>query len=170
MWLISAQGKSLSRTEAARLGWGHSVENDTIVSTVMRLVPDQMLHFLESRHVYATKKSLITAIRFLRPSIENDVESLTGTLHSAIRERRELLKMEVGQRALKRKRYFPARSFPKPHGGILDYQAQRWQKVRVKYGNDGGKGLGLDAYGPHISVAFPYSHRLMPAGLLEPSQ
>lgn len=134
----------------------------------MRLSPDQMLHFLESRHVYATKSSLITAIRFLRPSIENDTENLTDTLKSVIDERRELLKTEVGQRALKRKRYFPPRNFPKPQGGVLDYQAQRWQKVRVKYGNDGGKGLALQGY--DSALATPYFFRRRPAGLLEPSQ
>ncbi|KAL1862884.1 hypothetical protein VTK73DRAFT_6585 [Phialemonium thermophilum] len=168
--VLRTAGKWLSSTEASRLGWGNLAENDMIVSTVMRLLPDHLLHFLESRHVYATKHSLITAMRFLHPSIETGLETLSDALRSVIGERRDLLRSEAGHRALKRKRYFPPSSFPKPQGGILDYHVQRWQNVRTKYGNDGGK--GLRDFGSHWALSAapaPYSLHHASRGLLEPS-
>ena len=104
-------------------------------------------------------------MRFAQPSIEDGVEYLSGSLAQLLQERRELVKMEAGQRALKRNRYFPRNNFPKPHGGILDYHAQRWQRVREKYGND--RGQGLEAFGALFAdTHFPDRHLL--AGRLLP--
>ncbi len=124
---------------ASKIGWGSGEENKRIAKTIVKLAPNDMLHFLSSRHVYSTKMSLVREIRVRHPSIESTTEVLSWSLRSVIDERFRLLAEEKGQRAISRRRYFPTDlGFPRCSGGILDYPAERWEKLRVKFGDDGG--------------------------------
>ena len=124
--------------EAAKIGWGHGEENQRIARTIVKLNPSDMLHFLFRRHTYATKMSLVREIRLRHPSIEDNTEVLSWALQAVIAERFRVLAQQKGERAISRRRYFPADlGFPRCSGGILDYPAVRWEKIRIKFSDDG---------------------------------
>lgn len=61
------KGKLLTREEGARVGWGDVTENADIVSTMMKLSPEDLLHLLVYRHRYATKGSVVQFVRLQHP-------------------------------------------------------------------------------------------------------
>jgi hypothetical protein len=161
--LTRTQGTALSDAAAARLGWGNSADNQGIVATVLKLSPPDMIHYLCNRHAYSRAR-LIYDIRLRHPTIERDREILTSLLFVVQCERLWFVVGEKGKRAVKRKKYLPlGSSFPKHHGGILDYKPP-WERLRDIYDTDHGKGIrhGLDEMG--------HARRLVPRGLLEPQQ
>ncbi|KAH8899498.1 hypothetical protein GQ53DRAFT_802021 [Thozetella sp. PMI_491] len=134
-------GHDFASADVSKIAWGSGEENKRIAKTVVKLDPRDILHFLCSRHAYASKVSLIREIRVRHPSIESTTELLSWSLRSVIDERFRLLAEEKGRRAISRRRYFPPDlGFPRCSGGILDYPAERWEKLRTKFGDDGGDG------------------------------
>lgn len=59
--------KFLPKEAGARLGWGDDRVNSDIINTMMKLLPDDVLHLLVYRHRYATKSSVIDFVRFRHP-------------------------------------------------------------------------------------------------------
>ncbi len=94
--------------EAVKLGWGCGEEHQRIVKTMVKLGPGDILHFLYSRHSYSTKRIAGQEIRLRHPSIENNTEVLSWSLRNIIDERFRTLAEEKGERAISRRRYFPA--------------------------------------------------------------
>lgn len=140
------------------------LENKIIVETVLKLTPPEILHYLCNQHAYSRAR-LVHDIRLRHPTIERDRETLSGSLFTVIFERRWFLAAEKGKRAVKRRKYFPLFSFPKHHGGILDYK-RPWEKLRTMYGDDGGKGiLEASEVEDHPRI---FSRRPVPRGQLEP--
>ncbi|KAK0634706.1 hypothetical protein B0T17DRAFT_502329 [Bombardia bombarda] len=130
---------TLSRAEAARIGWGDPIENDQILGTILKLRPEDILHLLTFRHRYATKASLVEFIRLKNPWIENSVETFSRSLMTVICERERILERERGSNALARGLYFPP-SFPARYGGIVNYEEPEVEQLRDKFSQDAGKG------------------------------
>ncbi|KAK4228386.1 hypothetical protein QBC38DRAFT_156092 [Podospora fimiseda] len=78
--VIEQSGNSLSIAEAERIGWGEGTENDHVLATIMRLMPEDILHLLIYRHRYASKTSVIQFARLRNPWIENSMETLSLAL------------------------------------------------------------------------------------------
>jgi hypothetical protein len=51
----------------AEEGWGDNTENDDVLSTMMKLRLDEILHLLVYRHRYATEQSVIQFVRLRHP-------------------------------------------------------------------------------------------------------
>ncbi|GAB1313348.1 F-box domain-containing protein [Madurella fahalii] len=123
-------GNTLTRVEAARIGWGDPVENDHILATIMKLRPDDILHLLVYRHRYATKGSIIQFVRLRHPRIEESIETFSEAIIDVIREREGML----GPDDL----YFPLSGFPRRYGGIIDHETPETEELRVVYNTDAG--------------------------------
>ncbi|KAK3387242.1 hypothetical protein B0H63DRAFT_154092 [Podospora didyma] len=137
-------GNSLSRAEAARVGWGDPVENDHILATIMKLCPEDILHILVYRHQYATKASLVQFVRLRNPFIEDSIEMFSESIQIVLRERERMLLDELGTDALAPGSYFPSSSgFPKRYGGIIDHRKAATERLRDTYSKDAGKGFHL---------------------------
>ncbi|KXX80673.1 hypothetical protein MMYC01_202113 [Madurella mycetomatis] len=123
-------GNSLTRAEAARIGWGDPVENDHILATIMKLRPDDILHLLVYRHRYATKGSIVQFVRLRHPRIEDSIETFSEAAIDVIRERENMLGPDD--------MYFPLSGFPRPYGGIVDHETPETEELRVVYNTDAG--------------------------------
>jgi hypothetical protein len=139
------------------------MENQDIVATMLKLNPPDMLHYLCNRYTYS-KARLVHDIRLRHPSIERDREILSPLLHGLHGERLLSMVQAKGQRGIKRRKILPIKdSFPKHHGGILDYKPP-WEKLREGYDTDHGSGI---RDGPDD---MRHARRLVPQGQLEPRQ
>lgn len=158
-------GNTLSRAEAARIGWGDPIENDHILATIMKLCPEDILHLLVHRHRYATKTSVIQFVRLRNPFIEDSIEMFTQAIEVVLWEREKMLVAENGDDALEPGMYFPSSSgFPRRYGGIIDHRKAATERLRATYSHDAGKGT-------HHFV-FPramYILATVPVGRLVPS-
>ncbi|KAK3372788.1 hypothetical protein B0T24DRAFT_529768 [Lasiosphaeria ovina] len=161
----SVSGNTLSRAEAARIGWGDPIENDHILATIMKLCPEDILHLLVHRHRYATKTSVIQFVRLRNPFIEDSIEMFTQAIEVVLWEREKMLVAENGDDALEPGMYFPSSSgFPRRYGGIIDHRKAATERLRATYSHDAGKGT-------HHFV-FPramYILATVPVGRLVPS-
>ncbi|KAK3997160.1 hypothetical protein QBC44DRAFT_230201 [Cladorrhinum sp. PSN332] len=80
--VIEQSGNMLSIAEAERIGWGEGTENDHVRATILRLLPEDILHLLLYRHRYASKTSVIQFARMRNPWIEDGTETLSSALVS----------------------------------------------------------------------------------------
>jgi hypothetical protein len=143
----------MSHAAASRLAWGTDLDNAKIVDTVMKLLPGDLLHLLMGHHRYASKGSLVAAIRFRHPTIESSTECLERSLDVALRERQSRIRKMISH------------GFPDMHGGVLDHVESRYERMRNRFDNDDGWGmLSNDTGNPnHI-----FSTVTREAGLLFP--
>jgi hypothetical protein len=80
-WNGIQKDKFLPKEAGARIGWGDYPINSDIVNTMMKLLPDDILHLLVYRHRYATKSSVIDFVRLRHPRY---VQILSSTSSSEI--------------------------------------------------------------------------------------
>ncbi|KAK4164999.1 hypothetical protein QBC43DRAFT_288211 [Cladorrhinum sp. PSN259] len=93
--VMKQSGNTLRRAAAERIGWGEGAENDHILSTIMRLLPEDILHLLLYRHRYATKTSVIQFARMRNPWIEESTETLSFALRGVEDEPEETLGFDL---------------------------------------------------------------------------
>lgn len=110
---------------ASRIGWGDTPENSLILSTIMRLSPEDILHLLVYRHRYATKASVVQLIRMRNPWIEESTETFSTAIMYATHERPKL----TGTPNLP----FPVPGFPGRYGGIVDHERTETEEARVAH-------------------------------------
>ncbi|CAK7272194.1 hypothetical protein SEPCBS57363_005008 [Sporothrix epigloea] len=152
----------LSEKDVAQIGWGERAENRIVVSTVTKLSPEELLHYLDNRHKF-TKQRLIQDIRQRHPQIESDMNSLTVALACVNRER--WLHMLVTFPAYQPSTgglYLPiyTRTMGQYRGGILNWDDPAIEAECAAVGEM--TGLGLD-WRPE-----PRSRAILQPGLLDP--
>lgn len=132
----------MSRVDASRIGWGDSCENDVILSTIMKLPPEDILHLLMFRHRY-TKASLIQFVRLKNPSIEQSIETFSEAILLTIAERELSIFSQLALNGAPDESsvYFPPSGFPYRHGGVIDYRKRELEALRERYNGDAGKGV-----------------------------
>lgn len=134
----------LSEKDAAKIGWGSQRENRTVVATMCKLSPEELLYYLENGHKF-TKVRLIQDIRRRIPHIEADTESLTKALSIVSMERwRQMqqhfpgLVQDTGSRV-----FLPvySRMMSQFQGGTLDWDDDEVEENLEKIGKMAGVGL-----------------------------
>ncbi|KAH6851009.1 hypothetical protein B0I37DRAFT_126388 [Chaetomium sp. MPI-CAGE-AT-0009] len=135
--IMGLEDKFLPKEAGARIGWGDYPVNSDIVNTMMKLLPDDILHLLVYRHRYATKSSVIDFVRFRHPRIEENVATFGEATVNVFRERDLSF---LGP--------FSQAGFPEPYGGILDHEHLRVEARRTVHDGDAGVG---DANYPGLS-------------------
>ncbi|KAK4241070.1 hypothetical protein C8A03DRAFT_12642 [Achaetomium macrosporum] len=128
--VVLAVGPSCTWEEGARLGWGERVEHLDILSTMMKLRPEAILHLLVYRHRYATKASVVQFVKQRHPWIEESMETLSGTLSAVM----------VGRHG-SCPRWWWCDSFPDAYGGILDFKDAEEEAWRARNNKDTGSGM-----------------------------
>ncbi|KAL2135856.1 hypothetical protein VTI74DRAFT_6619 [Chaetomium olivicolor] len=123
-------GKSATKEEVDRIGWGDEVDSEYIAETMMKLGPEDILHLVLYRHRYATKTSVIQVIRMRHPRIEENLYTFHGPI------------VDVGEE--RRVTFFPSPGFPDAHGGILDHEDHdNGERLRAFYSGDAGRGWNV---------------------------
>lgn len=116
---------SVMEEQLGGVAWGATDHEHSIsVSTMLKLGPERLLHYIEHAHEYS-KARLVDEIGRERPSIESDMESLTAAIDVVYRERYD--------HCLSREAPAPPSpfSFPRePFGGILDWGEDRLESLR----------------------------------------
>ncbi|KAK4111158.1 hypothetical protein N656DRAFT_780960 [Canariomyces notabilis] len=92
--VLEWSGNTLTRAEAGRIGWGDLDENGQILATVMKLRPEDILHLLLFRHRYATKESIVDAIRlrhprYARPVVSSEANTSRNPANVSAQDRRQ---------------------------------------------------------------------------------
>jgi len=155
----------LSEKDAARIGWGEQRENQTVVATMCKLRPEELLHYLENRHKYS-KARLIREILQKHPHFEFDTESLGSALSCVGFERCRRARVEFPSlHPLETTLCLPmySRVPGECRGGILDWDAPVAEEECRKLGEMAGFGLDWRPEEPFIH------HRPeIPTGLLNP--
>lgn len=146
-------GDTLTRAEAVRIGWGDPIENDHILSTMMKLAPEDILHLLVYRHRYATKGSIVQFVRLRHPTyvvsfsplrkslltklprIEDSIETFSVAILDMLHEREGELGSEDLHSCLS--------GFPWRCGGIIDHELAELEELRAVYNRDAGSGTSL---------------------------
>lgn len=144
------KGESLTGEVESCAGWGDGPENADIVSTMVKLRPDEILHLLVYRHRYATKQSVVEFVRLRHPRyvslllclatlsehnshltpllrIEDSTESFTRAILDVVNERNMHIFWP-----------FPCVGFPSLDGGILDYKDPKTEGRRAAHRADYG--------------------------------
>jgi hypothetical protein len=127
-------------------------DSDTAIRRVMKLAPDDLLHYLQTWDMFHSRDQLKRDMLIRCPSfLGRDGESLGSVLDTMIDERIADIKKEEEEEEQEgaderdvEQDIEPGcccldRSFPKPDGGILDFEDVRSEESRVKYDKDGGE-------------------------------
>jgi len=155
----------LSEQAASRIGWGDARDNLSVVATVCKLCPEEILYYLENSHLYP-KARLIQDIRQRHPTFEADTESLSGALACVELERRSMARDGFPSlQSTNAPLYLPmySRDYDGCHGGILDW-GHAEEEDCATIGEMTGMGI---EWGPEVRIVH---RREMPNGLLDPGR
>ncbi|KAL2260971.1 hypothetical protein VTK26DRAFT_4893 [Humicola hyalothermophila] len=133
-------GYALPTAEVARIGWGDGVENEQILSTIMKLRPEDLLHLLVYRHRYTTRRSVVDFVKLRNPRIDESMETFRDAILEVLIER--------DSEHIPGGNFLLLSGFPDRDGGVLDHDEAGREELRDMLSHDAA--VGGPQYAPSV--------------------